>query len=286
MVAQIQADQGSACSPQQVAGNSARQRAAVYAVLAQAISVPRRALCEAVEQGILPAVIEQALHSLPPRYVRGLDFSFLDKLAPAGGNAAFADVLLAEYTRLFALNLHCPQYEADYVSRNSFNWAQVISAVTGMYSNFGVQLASDVGERPDHIAIELDFMNLLAGKEARVRALKQVSRIKVCRKAQKLFFSSHLSRWAVLFARRLRQETRLDFYRALADLMEGFLRAEARYWSIELQAEVQPDPADHNRPGSRAADCDCSRGVQESQVLTQLVPQTQVPVQPIAGGKD
>ena len=287
MIAQIETGKAADSGPYQVRGDAARHRAALYAVLAQALSAPGRALCDAVEQNILPVVIEQALHRQPLSYVRDLDLGFLGKLTAPAGCGVFEDMLMAEYTRLFALNMHCPQYEADYVSRNSFNWAHVISAVTGMYSNFGVQLASGVGERPDHIAVELDFMNLLAAKEAHARELNHPGRTRLSRRAQKLFFASHLSRWAVAFARKLGEETRLDFYKGVAGFTETLMIAEARYWSVGLQTpEFQADSAATGHPGAKATTCGCSEGVQQPEALAQLVPQTQVPVQQIAGGKE
>jgi putative dimethyl sulfoxide reductase chaperone len=279
MIAQIETSRRQAPQPQGF--GKARYRAALYAVLAQALSAPRRALCDAVEQGILPVLIEDALGYFPAKYLGTRTSSFLEKLNSPSG-VIFSDALMAEYTRLFALNLHCPQYEADYVSRSSFNWSHVISSVTGMYSNFGVQLASGVGERPDHIAVELDFMNLLATKEAHARKLNQAANVKVCRRAQKLFIASHLSRWGVIFARKLREETRLDFYLGVAALMEEFISAEAKYWGAELRtSSCEVDPV-----AAEASACGCPEGSQPVGSLTQITQQPQTPVQHASGGKE
>ena len=279
MIAQIETSRRQAPQPQGF--GKARYRAALYAVLAQALSAPRRAICDAVEQGILPVLIEDALGYFPANYLGTRTFSFLEKLNPPSG-VMFSDALMAEYTRLFALNLHCPQYEADYVSRSSFNWSHVISSVTGMYSNFGVQLATGVGERPDHIAVELDFMNLLAAKEAHARELNQAANVKVCRRAQKLFIASHLSRWGAIFACKLREETRLDFYLGVAALMEVFMSAEARYWGAELRtSSCEADPV-----AAEASACGCQEGSQTVGSLTQITQQPQTSVQHASGGKE
>ena len=192
-------------------------------------------MCEAIEQGVFSELIRYALAHLPKRYVRDLDMSFVDELGPKATAGSVADAISAEYARLFALNLQCPQYEADYLAPNSFSSVHVIAAVTSMYSTFGVQLASGVGERPDHIAIELDFMNLLASKEAHARQMRRPENFKMCRRAQRLFFSSHLSRWGMAFARNLGEETKLPFYQGIRRFMETLLVAEARFLKVQLQ---------------------------------------------------
>jgi putative dimethyl sulfoxide reductase chaperone len=287
MIAQIETHTAGTVHPRHGHVVTPRHRAALYAVLAQSLSAPTRALCDAVEQGVLPAVIHEALHRLPVKYGCRFDLSCLDKLTPPAGCVDFAGMLMAEYTRLFALNLHCPQYEADYVSRSSFNWAHIISAVSSMYSNFGVQLASGVGERPDHMAVELDFMNLLAAREARARELNHVAKIKVSRRAQKLFFASHVSQWCVPFARKLAQETRIDFYQGIAALTESLMAADARYWNVELNtSDFQAAPVPGERGANEAAACGCSQGAQQTAPLTQIMPQALAHIQHMAGGEE
>jgi hypothetical protein len=81
-------------------------------------------------------------------------------------------------------------------------------------------------------------MSLLAGKEAHARESLQVANVRLCRRAQRVFFRSHLSRWAEAFARKLREETRLEFYRGISDLLEALLAAETRYWKIQPEAPL------------------------------------------------
>lgn len=218
-------------------GRTARSRAMVYSILAQALSSPSEALCLAVREGALSALLGVALEDAPPAHRRMIEAGLLESFT-AIGDESLAGAILAEYTRLFSSNLHCMQYEADYLGRNAENSVHVIAAIASMYSTFGVRLADTVGERPDHIAVELDFMNFLAAKEAYASDRNQVANAGLCRRAQVYFLSKHLARWGSMFAGNLAQATTASFYRSICELLDRFLAAEARYFKIEISPVV------------------------------------------------
>jgi TorA maturation chaperone TorD len=75
--------------------------------------------------------------------------------------------------------------------------------VAGFYKAFGVEVGPG-GERVDHIATELEFMNLLAVKES--IALQQEGEgehARICRDASRSFLRDHLGRWVRPFAEKL-----------------------------------------------------------------------------------
>jgi len=75
--------------------------------------------------------------------------------------------------------------------------------VAGFYKAFGVEVGPG-GERVDHIATELEFMNLLAVKES--IALQQEGEgehAQICRDASRSFLRDHLGRWVRPFAEKL-----------------------------------------------------------------------------------
>jgi DMSO reductase family type II enzyme chaperone len=250
-------------------------RTLLYSVLAQSLSVPTHSFCDAVCCGEMALLIEHAVAQLPASHTRGLDMGFLKQLSCTAEVRSFEDVLGMEYTRLFALNVHCPQYEADYLGRSSFHWSEVISSVSNMYSAFGVQLGEGVAERPDHIAIELDFMNLLTAREVRARELNNAQRTRIYRKAEKMFFASHLARWGAGFARRLKEETRLDFYRGIGLLLETFLRTEGRCLKVELTDPdaLMHESGDPSKLGAPSA-CGCTETATIQSKLVQVNPIT------------
>lgn len=219
-------------------GRTARSRAMVYSILAQALSSPSEALCSAVREGALSALLGVALDDAPPAHRRMIEAGLLESFTAISGDESFTGAILAEYTRLFSSNLHCMQYEADYLGRSAENSVHVIAAIASMYSTFGVRLSDTVGERPDHIAVELDFMNFLAAKEAYASDRNQVANAGLCRRAQVYFLSKHLARWGSMFAGNLAQATTASFYRSICELLDQFLAAETRYFKIEISPIV------------------------------------------------
>ena len=219
-------------------GRTAQSRAMVYSILAQALSSPSEALCSAVMEGALSALLGVALEDAPPVHRRMIEADLLESFTAISANESFPSSVLVEYTRLFSSNLHCMQYEADYLGRTAEHSVHVIAAIAGMYSTFGVRLADTVGERPDHIAVELDFMNFLAAKEAHASDGNQDANAKLCRRAQVYFLSKHLARWGSIFAGSLAEATTAPFYRSTCELLDRFLTAETRYFKIKI-----PQPA-------------------------------------------
>jgi TorA maturation chaperone TorD len=68
--------------------------------------------------------------------------------------------------------------------------------VAGFYRAFGVEVEPG-GERPDHVTAELEFMNLLAVKEAiALQEEGEGEHAQICRDASRAFLRDHLARWA------------------------------------------------------------------------------------------
>jgi putative dimethyl sulfoxide reductase chaperone len=118
-----------------------------------------------------------------------------------------------------------------------------------MYTAFGVRVSDAAHERPDHIVIELDFMNFLAAKEAHAARQGQSVKARLCRRAQKLFFRRHLGCWARAFAGDFGAAAHLDFHRRLGQLLEALILAEAEYLGtrladIEVKDEIKGQGVD------------------------------------------
>jgi TorA maturation chaperone TorD len=99
----------------------------------------------------------------------------------------------------------CPPYETEFGPRHVFGQSQELGDIRGFYEAFGVRPRRG-GERPDHVACELEFLSLVALKEAIARARGEDGRVEVCRAAAARFLSDHAGRWlpplAALIARR------------------------------------------------------------------------------------
>jgi DMSO reductase family type II enzyme chaperone len=202
----------------------------LYAILAQGLSTPNEALCLALEDDMFWAMLRHARGGSPGAHRRRIDPALVAAL-PRGTTM---EALLVEYTRLFGTDLICGHYETDYVAGGSFRLAHVLADVTSMYAAFGVRVSDAAHERPDHIVIELEFMNFLAAKEAHAARQGQSVNVRLCRRAQRLFFQRHLGRWARAFAGNFGGAAHLDFSRRLGQLLEALILAEAEYLGTRL----------------------------------------------------
>lgn len=99
--------------------------------------------------------------------------------------------------------------------------------VLAIYRSEGLNKHADWRDGEDHIALELEFMRVMAlrtataweaGNEAGAQRLEEV---------QRTFMADHLLRWVPTMMRDMRTFARTGLYLGLADLTEGFLREDA-----------------------------------------------------------
>jgi TorA maturation chaperone TorD len=98
--------------------------------------------------------------------------------------------------------------------------------VAGFYKAFGVAVdeGSEGGERVDHIAAELEFMNLLAVKEAlALQEEGEAAHAKTCRDASRAFLRDHLGRWAPRLGECMVETGKDPLFRAAGRLLRDFV---------------------------------------------------------------
>lgn len=130
--------------------------------------------------------------------------------------------LQVEFARLFVgpFELVAPPYGSVYLEGTRRLMGDSTLAVLKMYQEF--ELALDVHEAPDHIALELEFMHYLCLREA--NALEENSEDEAHRlaEAQAYFMKNFLGPWLAGFCSSIRNGTDIPYYRHLADCLEGF----------------------------------------------------------------
>ena len=105
-------------------------------------------------------------------------------------------------------------YESVYTSDKRLIMQQARKDVAGIYASYGVKTRSSWGEGEDHLATELEFMQILCLKtDGSAEAFIK----------QKDFLDAHLMNWVPLMANDIRRFARTDFYRGFAYMLEGFL---------------------------------------------------------------
>lgn len=134
----------------------------------------------------------------------------------------------------------CPPYETEYGRRHVFGQSQELGDIRGFYEAFGVRPRRG-GERPDHVACELEFLALVAVKEATALATGDVERVEVCRLATARFVTDHIGRWLPAIAGRIGRRAPGTGYAGLAVIAAQLVGDHAREIG---SAPVPLDPDD------------------------------------------
>jgi DMSO reductase family type II enzyme chaperone len=244
-----------AISPaQQVAGGSAgiqgefslqsaidtvMARSAVYRFLAEAYEDP-------TEQGWArlvaldgPQLLAPAIHTLGAhaQELSNSAIALQSQLRPD----AF-DIFLTAYLAAFghAARGRCPLNEIEYgdLKADPLFQPHRLADLAAFYRAFGLEVADDADERQDHFCLELEFMCVLAAKEAfALEHQLDSEELSICRGAQKRFLREHLGRWAPAFARRLARMAGDTPLEALANLTRLFVEAECARFGISPGSE-------------------------------------------------
>ncbi len=143
-----------------------------------------------------------------------------------------------DHNRLFVRGV-VPPYETSYgqtvqgmpVSGGN---PQLLADIAGFYRAFGFEPR---GERPDHLACQLEFVALLCVKEAHARLTGQGEAAAVCGDARAAFLAEHLRPWLPAFCARVAESGAHPFLVSLPRLVEALVEADAG------ERSVRPTPA-------------------------------------------
>ncbi len=203
----------------------ALRRSALYRLLAMAFAYPTPPRLEAVATAAseaaaeAPAALVGALHRLGDAAQR------VDVAALAG-----------EHLVLFQRQVRCPPYEGAYGPPQMAGKAPLLADIAGFYRAFALEPAEGQPEVEDHLCAELEFMSVLAVKEAWAVAESHAEGLEVTRNAERAFLVDHLARWGKAFAGRVAATAAPGFYPVAAALLDVWLDAEC------ARLEVAPAP--------------------------------------------
>jgi putative dimethyl sulfoxide reductase chaperone len=172
--------------------------------------------------------------------------------------------LRADFDRVFGLVTprECPPYETEYhPNSETFFRSQQMADIAGFYHAFGIEPAHAHPERPDHLALELEFMAFLQTKQRLAFAASKedptaADQAEVCELAAKSFFRDHLAWWVPTFATGLMRKAGAGYNAAFARLLAAFIPVERQNLGVEAPFElVQPDLIERPEEQSGCATC-------------------------------
>lgn len=150
----------------------------------------------------------------------------------------------SQYQRLFgptpsSASSSVPLNETSYLVPGAEETGWVLASVERHYSSAGIESTPASGNVPDHIAVELEFIAFLCGREAEAWAGDDFKEARRMQDRQRRFLDQHLSKWIPIFVREVtgREDTGpfelaakavqvqvihdLDFLRSLQPLMRS-----------------------------------------------------------------
>lgn len=236
---------------QEVAADRALARSALYQLLSQALAYPTPEAVAAIKGADLPRALEAA-PLLAPEVVGPLSV-FAERLRDLDAAA-----LSEEHRRVFThvMSADCPPCETFYTASHVFQETQDMSDIAGFFRAFGLEL-SEKG-RPDHVSVELEFMQFLAYKEAYALANHGPAKARLCREAQRKFMRDHLGRWVLHFTERLSRKAGGGYFAELASLAQAFLFTETAF--LRTPPGAGPVSAEWRRETPDGFSCPLSEG--------------------------
>ncbi len=243
----------------------AAARSACYKLLSLGFSYPDNVLFSMLDSGEFARLLEDALRAV---YGQELDEPLAALEGALRGASLSLQELHANYVDIFghSISKECPPYETQYGNGDVFQQAQALADIAAFYRAFGVEVSEELKDRLDHIAVELEFMHLLACKEAYALAYHGAEQAELCRRAQAGFVKEHLGRWVPFFAKLLARKAGRGFYRSLAELTGAFIALERAALEVvpeEYRAlrshSIAPEGACFECGVGKAAGCPMSR---------------------------
>lgn len=149
----------------------------------------------------------------------------------------------AAYVTMFVVNsggIPCPPYES--IQREQPGWPAgwLLAQVEREYSAAGLAPSPVLGEMPDHVAVELEFVSVLCGLEAQAWEKENLGHGLGALRRQKEFLESHLARWFPKFAQQVKAADKGGVYAAVSEDAQAFMGYDIDLVEALLEA---PPPA-------------------------------------------
>lgn len=149
--------------------------------------------------------------------------------------------LKAEHTRLFTGLLKIPvaPWESVFFTEERLVFQKQTQAVRGWYRRYGMAVNSEYREPEDHIGLELTFIAHLAKIGLAAVTAQSEADFEQALAAQRDFAAKHLFLWAPLWCSLIEEHAQTNFYRGLAQIVNGALIELAAVLNVKIPEVVR-----------------------------------------------
>lgn len=190
-------------------------RLTLYSLLATGFAFPTDDRLEILRTTLLPVA---SLLVLTPELEAGI-------AAAAASLPSDVDEMRRGHMELFPpiASQDAPGYETGYRGDGVFQQTAIMADIAGFYRAHGLRAGGSERERPDQIAVELEFMAVVAKKEALALGEGAVERFPLCRETAAGFLRDHLGCWGAAFGLRAAAVSSSPWYKALGELLVSWI---------------------------------------------------------------
>lgn len=148
------------------------------------------------------------------------------------------ELLGVEFTRLFiGPGSHVSAHESIFAEMDngtSALWGETTVAVKNFIETTGLDYNPEFSGVPDHVSVELEFMQKLTDWEAAKWQKNDRENAEFCMKVQRMFLERHLLVWLPRFCDVVMEQAEIRFYAGVAELTKNYLEFEQQ--NIETEA--------------------------------------------------
>jgi TorA maturation chaperone TorD len=210
------------------AAESARFRSNIYGLLATVFrQEPSEALITELRDPRLSGVISDL----------GVDLGEVFYSTPEN---ELRETLGLEFTRLFiGPDSHISAHESVFAEMDSGIgglWGARTVEVKNFIETTGLDYRPEFTGVPDHISVELEFMQRLTEWEADKWSQDDRENAEYCQSIQRMFLEQHLLPWAPQFFDVVVAQAEIPFYRAMSELAKNYLEVEQQSITTDVAA--------------------------------------------------
>jgi TorA maturation chaperone TorD len=220
-------------------------RLTVYSLLATGFMFPTTGRMNTIRSTLLPG---SSILDLGPDLNERVET--LAESVPAD-----VDRLRSHYMELFPpiASQDAPGYETGYRGDGVFQQSAIMADIAGFYRAHGLRAGGEERERLDHITVELEFMAVLAKKEALALEAGDPENASICRDTAATFLAEHLGCWGPAFGLRASMIASDPWYVSLAECLVAWLEEDLDIMEAEpieiADSPIPQEPADDGSCG-------------------------------------